>query len=189
MHVLYISSPGYTDRMAHSNVACFSTICVSVLVHVCMPVYTVVHCIILSIFNYPFRRLNIDMGVENRGGPRVRHFASENFLTFRGKFSDFHPPKFLMTFFVIESKFLIFSPFSQFHCYLRKLFPIYLNFFQKPPLFTTFFIFYTIRAPPGPLSQNRAPGQHTLCPPLIDPEYRCRPNTLSYNSIGALFTV
>src|SRR6218665_2005270 len=149
MHVLYISSPGYTDRMAHSNVACFSTICVSVLVHVCMPVYTVVHCIILSIFNYPFRRLNIDMGVENRGGPRVRHFASENFLTFRKKISDFHPPKFLVTFFVIESKFLIFSLFSQFHCYLRKLFPIYLKFFKNLP-FLLLFSFFTQSGPlPG----------------------------------------
>src|SRR6218665_3196927 len=78
-------------------------------VRTCMYVCTYVHTFI-----------RMYMGVESRGGPRGRHFVSEkNFdipwkifpiLPFQKKFLDFHPQKFLMTFFSHRPKFFIFHP-------------------------------------------------------------------------------
>ena len=54
------------------------------------------------------------MGVESQRGPRGRHFVSEKFFTFVENFPkilDFHPPKFLMTSFLVIDQNFEFSPY------------------------------------------------------------------------------
>src|SRR6218665_2040428 len=114
------------------------------------------------------------MGVERRGRPQDRHFVSKKFCVkfsqiylFPKKLFDFHPPKFLMTFFSHQLKILNFPPifplnfefppiFTFFHCFFRKIVSHLPQIFQFSPLFSTFSFFTQFRAHPGPLSQNRA---------------------------------